>query len=175
MKTILNLLLIALAILACLSAFYLRWLPEACIWKYFFVPFHELLSIGVAGIVFYLYVEYKNDIRSKKKLVENIADRVIQHTADPCIYRIKETQSIRHALIIQRTIENELNLLEKYSSEFGFVDEMSYCKNMLNEYKNLIGECVPDIKKFREKENELEDKTTKLANKMECIISKLYK
>lgn len=158
-----------------LISHYLYSLQNECSWKYFMVPFSDLVNIFVLSGVIYWFIEYKNDKRRRKTFVESIAKRIIFEASEPCMYHIENERDLRHDLILCRIISNELEILEKCQDEFEYKDDLKYCKEDFKGYWNILGENVHKIELLQDKENDLENQLGLVINKVETIMKKLYR
>lgn len=175
MKRILHGLLLILLIFLFANACFLNRLPAECSFKYFSVPFSDLLQIAIAGIVLYWYVEYKNDVRSKRGFIKNVCERIIGRASDLRMYKIRSKNDIHHIQITRRTIANELKILNDFSKEFGFEGNIEYCEERLDEYWEFISEHENNMEMLIKNEELLENIISKLVNKVELIIAETYK
>lgn len=166
--------LLVFLLLMLLLSLYLFSAPNDCSWKYFMIPFKDLVNIFVISAVIYWFVEYKNDKRSQKLFMESIAKRIIFETSESCMYQIKNKRDVRHNLILCRIIYNELEILEKCQDEFEYKEDLKYCKEDFKGYWDILSENVHDIKLLQEKENDLENQLGLVINKTETIMKKLY-
>lgn len=157
------------------SIYCLNCLDEKYWGKYFCVGFGDLLNILVLGIVIYVFVEYKNDSRSKKVFLEHVAYRIIAHLEDERMYRISKNQDVNYIRVKQKLIFNELDILKHCSGEFDFENDIIYCKTMFKEYWDIVSDNIGSLHKLKDKEIDLHNKLVNLIGKIENITLNLYK
>ena len=157
-----------------ISVFGINGLPEGNFFKYFFIPFHELVNILVLSIVVYYFVEFKNDERATKKQLEEITNRIIRRLENQRMLNIKNKDDVDFIRIEQRIIFNEIASLEKYANKFDYELEIKRCKNIFGEYWHFVSENIYDFKELNDKRIRLHSYLANVINSAEEITLKLY-
>lgn len=160
--------------LIALSSFALFSLPNNCFLKYFIVPFGDLLNILLLSGVIYWFVEYKNDKRSEKAFMERVARNIIDRVSEPRMYMIKGSEDVRHILIIQKLIFNELDMLRRCENEFQYKADVDYCIDQLKAYWDFISDHVEDLQFLQNNSNILENHLVNLIARVEYITLMFY-
>lgn len=142
--------------------------------RYFFVPFHELVNIFVVSIVVYYFVEVKNDERATKKQLEGIANKLIKRAENTRLFNVQNTEDINFIRIEQRIIFNEIADLEKCAESFGYEDEIRHCKSNFNLYWQTISDNIYDVDNLRNMKMRLHTYLAVVINTAEDISLKLY-
>lgn len=162
-------------IIAVVNYVYLYELPQCNKLRYFYLAFSDLFNILVVSSVVYYFVEYKNDKRTRKAFVEGIANRIILYASDEKMFKIRTNEDIKHIRITKRMISNEIDILEKFSDEFGFNADIEYCKEQIGVYWDTISDNINDINSLTFLESSLQNNLANVVNKVELITSKLHR
>jgi len=157
------------------ASFYLHFCETDSFLKYFYIPFKDLLNILVLSIVVYIFVEYKNDERSRKQSLDHLIKKVISRLEDPRMYKISQDSDVNHIRIIQKSINNELNIIKGCAVDFCFEEEANYCQETFKEYWYFISEHLNEIDYLSKSETKLLNDIVNIIWRLEVVTVNLHK
>lgn len=168
---------VLVAVLVCLVGMsrFLYTLPDECWYKYFMIPFADLLNIAVAGFVVYFFVEYKNDRRATKQYLYNLCERIIERVSNPRMYSINSKDDIAFVRVEQRIIFNEIDILLKEAEIFGYKNDADYVRSHMAKYWSLVSDNLNNLDSLKKIQSDLSNELACMINKTETISLILYK
>ncbi len=156
-------------------SFYLSFCGIDTCLKYFGVPFKDLLNILVLSLVVYLFVEYKNDERSRKQSLDWVIKKVISRLEDPRMYKIIQNSDVEHIRITQRSINNEIDIIKDCAVVFCYEEEAKYCQDAFKEYWAFLSEHLSDTEYLAKSETTLFNIISNIIWRLEVIAVNLHK
>lgn len=167
--------LIGLWVVVVILSFYLNFCKLDTCLKYFNVPFKDLLNILFLSLVVYFFVEYKNDERSRKQSLDWVIKKVISRLEDPRMYKITQGSDVDHIRITQRSINNEIDIIEDCAVVFCYEEEAKYCQDAFKEYWAFLSDHLSDTEYLAKSETTLFNIISNIIWRLEVIAVNLHK
>lgn len=143
--------------------------------KFFETPLYSILNLLVAVIFAYFFTQKKNDERKLKENAENLINKIQVKLNDPRAYKILSKEDANHLKIIQRDVDNIINILDSVKEKLNSVDEINYIKSNFLSYTEISGNHIEDIDYLVKSEKDLLNKITLIDNKLDFIKINFYK
>lgn len=146
------------------------------LWSYFHLSLYEVLNLLFVGFFVYFYTEQRNQCRSRQIFLKQIIDRIIARIEHKTAYYIECEDDVKRIILLQRTIQNELELLKKYQDEFGYENQLEKCNKYFRNYWEIVSENQTNISLLMSLKNQNKrlNELTKLVNGLERLLFELY-
>lgn len=141
---------------------------------YFYVTFYEFLQLFIIGLLAFLFTISQNNFQNKKKAIDALLTKIIMNLESNCIL-IDSQEKIHKVTVLQRKVNNELNLLKNCSQELNNSEDMKYCCTEFKNYWDTVSDYIQDIEELKKKKIELESYINNVITKLEKIQMDMYK
>lgn len=137
------------------------------------VSFSTCLSIVIAVLVSYFFVQRQTDYRRQKEIFINLLDSLRNIIDDEKAYQFQDV-SKEQILMRKRAISNKILLIEKFKDMFGIQDAVSFLEDKNNEYVAVIDGHIDDLETLKKMPNELFRPLSLMSDKIFEIMVILF-
>lgn len=134
----------------------------------------NVITILIAIIISYFFVQRKNDLRKQKDILLNLINGLQLQISSEKAYDFSG-QSGEEILMRKRDISNKIHILSGFQDTFLLQDEMKFVCEKFDEYDALIGDHISDLDYLRKSKNELRRPLDLINNKLISMSINLYK
>ena len=136
----------------------------------------EIVTIIIAVVFAYYYVELRNDGRKQKEIIENNVRKIQKYIYDKEIYEVssKEIANSLTRSIKIRKIKNLITFLNNYSKKFNFESEFKEISKNFKEYQLLTETMAQDDDFSSKSKNHVVRTIETLDDNLEELVHKIY-
>lgn len=127
----------------------------------------NLLTLGVAVIISFHFVQRNTDRRKQKETLTQILKDVRDILADPAAYKIAANTPSKELTLRNRSISNRILLLKKYAKKFDIEEDILDIDKKFNEYSEIISDHFQNI-------SELAAMSAELKRPLDLIVTRSY-
>lgn len=160
------------AILVAYSAIYA--LNHGNLLSYFYIPLYSAINIIIAIVFAYYLTQYNQERRQLRETVCTIIHTIINIFNDECMYNIIDQKCLDKVRIAQRSVSNRLALLQKAQDKFLISEDVTYVKEQMDGYWNLISYHLDDFDYLRKSNKELYNYIANISDRLESVNLHLY-
>ena len=141
--------------------------------SFWYTSFANCVTIGVAIIVSYVFVQRRSDIRKQKDIIVELIFKLQAAFSQPNIYNL-ENMSIEEITMRNRDLNNRLHILETFAKKFSVAEDVKFITEKYKEYEDLIGNHIGDPDYLKSSQKELQRPIGLIDNKLTEIAIKLF-
>jgi len=134
----------------------------------------NLITLSIAIILSYLFVEKNNNIRKRKEVIETIIEKIQLKLESNIMININDESDIKKVSINKRSIDNNLNLLKNKSYNLGIEKDIEYIMEQFENYISIIDNHIADIPYIRSSKTDLERYLMLMCDKLDKVRMNLY-
>lgn len=136
----------------------------------------EIITIIVAVVFAYYYVELRNDGRKQKDIIENNVRKIQKYIYDDEIYDVfsKDIANSLTRSIKIRKIKNLITYLSDYSKKFNFEDDLYEISKIFKDYQSLTEAMAQDDDFSPKSRNHVIRLLETLDDTLEALVHKIY-
>lgn len=142
--------------------------------KFFHTSVAQLITVIVAISVAFLAVQFKNDERKQKENIENILDYIQVKVSQKSLLEINSDSDKKLITVNNRSLNNKIGVLLKYSDKFGFSEDANLLKNAFQDYQEFVGEHISDLEYLKKSIADLARYSENISFRCDMIRLKLY-
>lgn len=176
-STFINVIVAIVVILTLLSLVYTIWFNlknnNTNFWN---TSITNIISITIAIIFAYYFVQRKNDKRKQKEIIEKNIIKIQKYIYDEEIYLItsKENNSSLTRSIKIRKIKNLITYLSDYAHKFSFDDIMNEISKNFKEYQSKTESMIQDGDFTDKASNDVKRIIETLDDNLEELVHKIF-
>lgn len=145
---------------------------------YFNMSFYEISTVVIA-LLFTFYFTRRDNVKIKQKeMLSNLLLRILEIITSSQMYKIETADNVNFIRTKQRSVFNKIDLLIKVAKTDELSNELEndieYMKQEFSEYWEVVSENIENLGELRKSQKELQDHLTKLEDKLEQCMMKLY-
>lgn len=145
---------------------------------YFNMSFYEISTVVIA-LLFTFYFTRRDNVKIKQKeMLSNLLLRILEIITSSQMYKIETADNVNFIRTKQRSVFNKIDLLIKVARTDELSNELEndieYMKQEFSEYWEVVSENIENMGELRKSQKELQDHLTKLEDKLEQCMMKLY-
>ncbi len=134
----------------------------------------NIITILIAIVISYLFVQRKSDIRKQKDILLNLINGLQMQISSEKAYNFTN-QTGKEILMRKRDISNKIHILSELQDTFSLQDEVMFVNDKFNEYEKLISDHIADLEYLVKSQNELRRPLELINNKLVTMSINLYK
>lgn len=131
------------------------------------------ITIAVAVIVSYYFVQRKGDVRKQKDIILDLIFNLQRQIASEEMIDFSKQES-EEIMMRNRAINNRLAVLKGVSDQFEIVGEVSFVLEKFKEYEELIGNHINDLQHLIDAKKDLQRPLGLIDVKLTELALKLY-
>lgn len=141
---------------------------------FFAINISNIISIGVTIVFSFILVQNLTDERKQREVVDNIIMDLKTSLSDNKYYIITGETDKDSLLDSIRVLANNVDYLSNVNSKFINQNDVTYIKDIFEEYRNLIGDHITDLSYLSKSKKELERKINLIDSKLTNMRLEIY-
>lgn len=136
--------------------------------NFFTAPLTTIVSIVVAVVISYFFVQRKTDDRRKREKVDKLLYKIQEMILDEKFIEVKEQD-----LIIQRSIANKITYLKNNVIDKNIKTQVERIEEIFGEYREFYSNHYKDVTYMEKSKKELANYVTRIDDVCDEIHMKL--
>jgi hypothetical protein len=134
----------------------------------------NIISVVIAVVVAYFFVQSKNDERKRKEKMEDIINKIQLFINSVQAYTVESPRDELNIKMQHRSVSNKLAMLGEYKKNMGIDEEYIYIFDKFTSYKDMIGNHITDYKYIKDSRIDLQRDLALIDDKLDMMKLKLY-
>lgn len=122
--------------------------------KFWEASFVNCITIGIAIVISYYFVQKKNDRRKQKDIVLDLIQDIQILVGQKATYDFSG-QKPQDITMRARELSNKIHILETIKDDFFISAEVEFVRSKFDEYNDLIGEHIDNLDYLLQSQKEL--------------------